>query len=279
MKMNVRVRFAALALMLLGASAAHAGREIFADGTFGTIEASNYRFDGQFWQGSNFVAGGYSTTNGLGFNFIADFGNGPVINPVFDMDGARGRVRFLDSGGNPTSNFFDPMHLTGANYNPANQGFYTYGFVAPELLGDAPLTGGPYDYSAAHAAVRFTWPSQCPYSTGSCSSSDLLTFQAVMIQLDAPGDFMLQFNYNNFNALPAGATAEGLFQIGSSSGSYAGPFTDTGPNYCFHGGALVGCNALVTTTVPEPETTPLMALGALAATAVAVARRRRRITA
>lgn len=256
-----------------------AGRIYAADSNFDTIEQSNYATDGQYWHGGDTITGGFSNTNGLGFGFNVDFGHGVVNNPVFDMDAARGRVRFLDSLGNPTGDFFDPMHLTGANYNPANLGFYTYGFVAPEFLLDAPLTGGPYDYSQAHTAVRFTWPSQCPYSTGSCSPGDLLTFQAIMIQLDAPGDFMLQFNYNNFNDLPAGATANGLFQIGSSTGSYDGPFATVGPNYCFHGGALVDCSALVTATVPEPETTPLMVLGALAATAVAVGRRRRRITA
>ncbi len=268
-----------LALLLAGAlSSAHAGGIWLADGSFpaNDIADSNFSSDGQFWQSPDVHATTAVTGNMTGLTL--DFGSGPVTAPQFSFNPATGRLSFLNGSGVPTGSFVEPMHLSGGYNTDYANGFYTFGQLATQLLTATSFPTGPFDINTALNAYRFLWPQQCPTTAGVCSFSDLLGFEAVFIEID-PEDFELQFNYQNqFATLPANNTVTGLFQLGSNSATYTGPFVTTGPNYCFHDGSQVSCSA-ATVTVPEPETVPLLALGAFVVGAALRAGRRRRIAA
>jgi hypothetical protein len=251
---------ATISLVLAGWATAHAGSLYLADGAAATLGDSNFSSDGQFWHADDTTSVG--PFDGHMPELTLDFGSGPVTGVRFRFDPALGRLSFQNSAGVLTWDFIEPMHLSGGYDSDYSNGYVTFGQLAPQLLNATTAPTGPFDINTALNAYRFVWPTQCPNSQitrDNCSSfSDFTAFQAVIIEID-PEDFELQFNYNNgFATLPPD-TITGLFQLGSNSATYTGPFINVGPNFCFHDGNQVACSAA--TTVPEPETLPLLLAG------------------
>jgi len=254
-----------------------AGRIDLQDAAFDTIEDSNYfqnGMDGQWWHTPDNSVIGPSTSNLAPLTL--DFGSGPITGIRFQFTQS-GRVNFLDSSGNPTGDFIDPMHDSNGYASDYNNGHYTDGLLDPSYLTATSLPSGAFDPANGLAAFRFAWDANCPSSlfTNLCNPSGFVSFQAIIIEID-PEDFQLQFNYLNSPtalalATSAGDVFSGSFQIGGNTATYSGPFLDSGPNFCFHDGNLVACSAI--TGVPEPETLPLAAIGLMALAATALRRR------
>lgn len=253
MRINRAGRWIATIGLAFCATTAHAGRELLADGAFDDVADSNFLSDGQFWHAS--------TDSNAASGILAipfDFGSGPVSGLRFLFGSADGTVRFANASNVPTGEFIAPLQVPGG-FNPAYQnGRFTFGELAPAILNN-PFAVGPfvYDPSTTLKAYRFTWQGLCPLNDGVCTFNQLLNFQAVLISVDTE-DFVLQFNYQNFTDASAGS---GSFLLGTNTGTYGGPFLDSGPNFCFRGGTQVSCSQV--TGVPEPETNTLIALGVL----------------
>jgi hypothetical protein len=279
---NIPSRFLALlgigAAVLSGPFNAFAGRIDLQDAAFDNIADSNYfqnGMDGQWWHTPDTSVIGPTTSNLS--PLVLDFGSGPITGIRFQFTQG-GRVNFLDSAGNPTGDFIDPMHASSGYASDYNNGHYTDGLLDPSYLTATTLPNGAFNPANGLAAFRFSWDASCPNSlfSSQCNPNGFVSYQAVIIEID-PEDFQLQFNYlNNPTALALAAAANevfsGSFSLGANTATYSGPFLDSGPNFCFHDGNLVTCNAV--TAVPEPDTLPLAAIGLMGLVTMAWRRRR-----
>jgi hypothetical protein len=254
-----------------------AGKIDLEDAAFDNIADSNYfnnGMDGQFWQAPE--TSGVGNLNGNLGTLAFDFGGGSAtgIKFRFQQDGT---VVFLNGAGNPTGDFIAPLQFSKGYASDFTNGSFTNGLLDPSYLTATTLPNGAFNPANGLQAFRFQWPESCPTSNfnGSlCSSNGFVSFQAILIEID-PEDFMLQFNYNNAaSALNVPDTIMGSFKLGANTGTYNGPFLNSGPNFCFHDGSLVDCGA-VTVAVPEPSTLPLLAAGLMFLGIVA---RRRRLS-
>ena len=240
-----------------------------------TMTVSNYAFDGQYWHAPDIHPSPGTASFGT-LNIPLDFGSGPVTGRHILFNGVDGLVTFVDDSKNPTGDFISPLGVKGGYSTNYVNGFYTYGELDPSLLTGPAKSSYTYNPTTTLKAYRFDFPATCPLilanSAGDCTDFDDFTnFQAVLIALNDE-DFVLQFNYQNFVDPPAGST--GTFALGANTNAatpYTGPFLSAGPDYCFHAGSLVSCNALL--GIPEPNTPMLFALG-LALFAFATWRRR-----
>lgn len=266
--MNLARSTSLCAVSLLCAAAstnAFAGRDVLLDGAFDNVTDSNFTSTGQFWHAIDF-------NDPIGFlNIPLDFGDGVITGRKFLFNASNGQITFVNSINAPTGDSVKPLNVPNG-YNPAyGNGTWTFGELAPGFATtDRPVGPFVYDPATTLKAYRFTWKFLCRADDGACSFDQALNFQAVFIALD-PEDFILEFNYQNSYS-PAGGF--GNFVIGGNSlPPYTGPFTDTGPNYCFHAGVASVCGSAVTPSVPEPGSLALLAGGAL--TWIGLARRRR----
>jgi PEP-CTERM motif len=264
-------------LVALFTGAAHAGRIELADR--GSI---NYPNSGQFW----FTPESGLTLTLNSFFLPLDFGSGAPAQRFIKMD-PKGQIIFTDSVGNPTGDYIAPM-LSATAYradpNFLSAIFINTGTVAPAAI-DAtrPITYDPslptYDPSQDLNAVRFWWNSVCT-ANSPCDGSGNATvdFQAVLVGL-GNDSFLLQYNYGfNGSAVPRDASAS--FSLGGTTRTFAGPYDQVGPDYCFNHGAvsvfttISACTGTITSTVPEPATVALLFAGLFAVMAL---RSRRRV--
>lgn len=235
-------------------TAAHAGREIQID------QGDNYAFSGQKWDfpGFSYDAGG---SNLGSIPFALNFGAGANLYQ-FQYD-AHGQVLLLDSNGASTGNTISPLFSASTLFQTDGNGsglmVWGAGQIDPQLLLPVAPVNPVYDINNALTAYRFSWVNVCP-STGACDGSDSVSFQAVLIDR-SNGDFDILFNYGNSQG-PIPADAIGGFELGANTTSFSS-FTSPGPDFCFRGGVVASCGAVVTPTVPEPGTVALFALGLL----------------
>ena len=224
-------------------------------------EGNNYIFDGQSW--------GTDITTGTGtVAFALDFGSGAVANRAFTLD-PRGQVVFA------AGDFIAPL-LAPTPYAPASQISYAAGLLDPTVIDNTTPTS--YNIANGLQAYRFYFNGVCPTGQSGCGGDQ---FQAVLVDLDAE-HFILEFNYAAFAPTIIGGSAS--YKLGTNIASFAGPYSDVGPNYCFTNGvagaftSVAACRGAVVvnpTPVPEPEVGALLIVGALALTGSVVGRRRR----
>lgn len=232
-------------------------------------QGNNYDGSGQFWFGdTDFVAGGNNT--GV-LPFALNVG-GAVALTRFEVD-FRGQVIFLDGAGVRTTDVVQPLFSAlGYVLQDPSDRFSNYvrwgeGLVDPLVFaGRSPPPA--YDLATALPAFRFTWLGVCANGVG-CDSFETVTFQAVLFDRGG-GDFDLSLNYDFNDEIAADAIAG--YRLGSNVGSFAGPFSDTGPIYCFRNGVTGPCTG--TAAVPEPATA-LLFLGGIGLLAGVGQRRRR----
>ena len=250
---------------------AHAGRDVEIDaGNDPTItppSASTYSNSGVYYLLDNTdspltIFGNYIPLN---------FGTGAPASRRLVQD-ARGEILFVDASGNPTGDFIAPL-LAPAGFAPSSGMSKAEGDVDPGILGPNPVPG-PYNYANSRSAYRFTWSSVCPIGVN-CGGNNF-TFQLVLVNL-GPDSFLIDFNYGDFNPVAAGLTAG--FSLNGVARSFAGPYSDVGPSYCFVGGQLGSYGGgtrctLGTSSVPEPATAALF-VGGIGLMAGARVRRRR----
>ena len=245
---------------------ASAGRIEAADGAFDNVAGSNYSFDGQFWQGPESPSSIINPAPGTIFNMALDFGSGPVTGLKFRFF-QTGRVEFLTSNGVPNGDYIEPFGLSGGYSNIYANSKFTNGLLAPIYLTATTFPNGTFDPVNGLQAFRFQWQGICPNSqininNGLCNPNGFLNFQALLIATDSE-NFQLQFNYqNDAGSIPSDLVKAGSFKFGTNTGTYSGPFVDTGPNFCFHNGVLLA-SCTGTSAIPEPGTVPLAALGAV----------------
>lgn len=237
--------------LLCAGQAAAGGRELVDEG-------NNYIFDGQSW--------GTDITTGTGsIAFALDFGSGAIANRAFTLD-PRGRVTFAGT------DFIAPL-LAPTPYAPASQISYASGLLDPSVIDNT--TPSSYNIANGLQAYRFYFNGVCPTAQSSCGGDQ---FQAVLVNLDAE-HFVLEFNYAAFAPTIAGGSAG--FQLGANVASFAGPYSDVGPDFCFSNGVsrafttVAACRAaVVTPTVPEPEEDLLLIVGGMALVGSLAMRRR-----
>lgn len=241
---------------LVGTIAApvQAAREIYVD------QGDNYAFSGQKW---DFPGSAYDPTDtNIGvIPFALNFGAGPT-SYQFRYD-PHGQVVLLTDTGVPTGSSISPLFSASTLFQPDNNGgglmVWGAGQIDPQLLLPTAPINPVYDINDALTAYRFSWVNVCP-STGACDGTDSVSFQAVLIDR-SNGDFDILFNYGNSQGtIPADAI--GGFELGANTTSFSS-FTSPGPDFCFRGGVVASCSAVVTPTVPEPGTGALFALGLL----------------
>jgi hypothetical protein len=231
----------------------------------GTIElvdqGDNYTNDGQNWQQPPFT--GNTVTIAGGVFVPLNFGSGAPASRKVIVD-PRGQIVFVDASNNPTGDFFAPFLAPVAwtpNTNFGGSIEQTFGFVDPKVL-DSANPSGPFNPADGLPAYRFWWNSVCP-SIGTCDNSTTVSFQAILFGLGNDA-FVLQFNYGLNSFSPAGATAG--YSLGANVASFAGPFSDVGPDYCFQGGVarafttVAACRGTIA-AVPEPATIALFVTG------------------
>ncbi len=237
---------------------ANAGQRDLAD------EGNNYLGDGQSW-------GADITTGSGSIGFALDFGLGPVTNRTFTID-PHGQVVFT-SGTTPTGDFIAPL-LAPTPFAPASQISYAAGLLDPSVIDNTTPT--TYNPANGLQAIRFYFNGVCPTGQSTCGGDQ---FQAVLIGLDTE-HFVLELNYGAFAPTITGGSAS--FKLGANTASFAGPYSDVGPDYCFSNGVarafttVAACTAAVVTnpTVPEPGEDLLLLVGGLALVGNLVIRRR-----
>lgn len=235
-------------------------------------QGDNYLGDGQNWHQPALI-GNTGTIAGGAF-IPLNFGSGAPASRNFRID-PRGQILFLDASNNPTGDFFAPFLAPVAwtpNTNFGGSIEQTFGSIDPKVLNSAnPI--GPFNPADGLPAYRFWWNSVCP-SIGVCDNTTTVSFQAILFGLGNDA-FVLQFNYGLNSFSPDGATAG--YSLGTNVASFAGPYSDVGPDYCFKGGVastfttVAGCRGAIT-AVPEPATIALFLTGF---TLLVGARRRR----
>lgn len=240
---------------------AQGGQEVLVD------QGNNYSSDGQSWPGDTDYAPP-GTTGGT-VPFALNFGSGAALRS-FTFD-PHGQVPFTGT------DFIAPLRAA-IPFRVDNSGFsfmrWGAGLIDPKLLAPPPLVG-PFDISNALQAYRFTWLSVCP-TGGVCDGSNSVSFQTVLVNLGSDA-FVLEFNYGLNSFVPPGATAGYL--LGANTASFAGPFNDVGPDYCFKGGVasafttVAACRGAVT-VVPEPATIALFLTGFTLLAGTSLRRRR-----
>ncbi len=230
----------ACALMMFCAvvipQAARAGAREFVDFAPSTQnpDDSNYSFDGQFW----YLDDDVSIPQPIFRTFIPlNFGSGAPPSRRFLLD-PKGRINFVDTAGLPTGDYIAPLEGPVAfridpSFSPTSRINIAAGLLHPDILTGPPSSTANYDIDDALPAYRFNWQDVCTaISPCDGSGTNVITFQAVLVSL-GPDAFLLSYNYGSNPFLPPGLSAS--FSLGSNARSFAGPYSDTGPDYCFSG--------------------------------------------